>query len=494
MFFRGSFLSGFCLLKRPLTALLMASLLAAPSFADINLPELGDVSQEGMTPRDEHQVGEAAVIEMRRSGSMMEDPEVTTYINQLGNRLVEATGTSLPFTFFVMNSPEVNAFALPGGFVAVYSGLIGATQHESELAAVMSHEISHVTQHHIARLIDAQRAMPWLTMAAMGLALLASRSGSGDLAMGALAASSGYAIQRQLDFTYAFEQEADRIGMQTLIKSGFDPWAMPTFFDRLQRYNRLVENNAPEFLRTHPVTYKRITDAQERLQDQPYKQVPDSADYLFVRERARVLQSDNKATVDMYKATLAGKRYGNLPAHLYGLALAQSKARDFDGAWLTLQKAHDAFGLARSHPALEYLGGSIRMGQGRYDEAIKLFREGERHFPGSRVLVYGEIDALIAARNYPDALKVAQSAQELYPSDAWLYQRQARIYEAQGQSQQRHRMQAEYYARLNEYGAAVEQLELAQRDPSNDFYLASSIDARLKELQSMRGEDKDKKR
>lgn len=264
----------------------------------------------------------------------------------------------------------------------------------------------------------------------------------------------------------------------------------------MQKSSRLIENNAPEFfLRTHPVTYKRITDAQERLQDQPYKQVPDSADYLFVRERARVLQSDNKATVDMYKATLAGKRYGNLPAHLYGMALAQWKARDFDGAWATLEQAHSAFGLARSHPALEYLAGSIRLGQERYDEAIKLFREGERHFPGSRVLVYGEIDAQIAARKYAEALKTAQSAQEIYPSDAWLYQRQARIYEALGQSQQRHRMQAEYYARLNEYGAAVEQLELAQRDATADFfYLASSIDARLKEIQAMRGDDKDKKR
>ena len=472
-----------------LAVAMLCAMASIPCCADASLPELGDTSREGMTPRQEHQVGEAAVVEIRQSGDLLEDPELTAYINQIGNRLVEANGSNIPFSFFILNDPQVNAFALPGGFVAVYSGLIVTTQHESELAAVMSHEISHVTQHHVARMIDAQRMAPWVTMAALGLAILAAHGGSGDAGMAAVAGTSGFLMQRQLDFTYAFEQEADRIGMQTLIKSGFDPWAMPNFFDRLQKYNRLVENNAPEFLRTHPVTYKRITDAQERLVDQQYKQVADSADYLFAREKARVLQTSNKSILDLYRHTLAEKRYSNLPAHLYGLALAQWKARDFDGAWLDLQKAKAAFDKGASHPALEYLAGSIRLDQQNYDEALKIFRAGERHFPSSRSLIYGELDTLIAAGRYPDALKATQSWLQFYASDAWLYQRMSRIYQALEQPQQQHRMQAEYYARLNEYSAAIEQLQIAQRQPGTDFYLLSSIDARLKELQDLRGKD-----
>ncbi len=480
-------------LRNRLLVLLLGAVLALPAHADNDdLPNLGEDSRQAMTPAQEHQVGESAMLEIRRSGDMLQDPELVDYINQLGGRLVQANGTAIPFTFFVIRDGEVNAFALPGGFVGVYSGLVATTQHESELAAVMAHEISHVTQHHLARMIDAQRMAPWVTMAALGLAILAAHGGNGDIGMAAAAATSGYFIQRQLDFTYAYEQEADRVGMRTLIASGFDPYAMPIFFGRLQKANRLMEGNAPEFLRTHPVTYKRISDAEERLINVQFKQIPDSADYLFMRERAIVLQSkDLRSTVLRYRSTLADKRYSNLAAHQYGLALAQYQARDLSSAWQSLQKARQDFGDADSHPALEYLGGSIRLAQGRYDDALKLFREAQAHFPSSRTLVYGEIDTLMQARRYDDALAVAQRAASAYPSDATFYQRQAQIYETQGKAQAQHVAQGEYYARLLEYTAAIQQLEIAQRQPGDDFYQLSGIDARLKELQRVLSDQKD---
>jgi beta-barrel assembly-enhancing protease len=482
-------------LRHRLLAMLLGVALALPAHADNpELPNLGEDSRQAMTPTQERQVGESAMLEIRRSGDMLQDAELVAYINQLGGRLVQANGTAIPFTFFVIRDGEVNAFALPGGFVGVYSGLIATTQHESELAAVMSHEISHVTQHHLARMLDAQRMAPWVTMAALGLAILAAHGGNGDIGMAAAAATSGYLIQRQLDFTYAYEQEADRVGMQTLIASGFDPYAMPIFFGRLQKANRLMEGNVPEFLRTHPVTYKRISDAEERLAKVQYKQIPDSADYLFMRERAIVLQStDIKSTVQRYRSTLADKRYSNLASHLYGLALGQYEARDWTGAWQSLQKAKQAFGATESHPALEYLAGSIRQAEGRYDDALKLFRDAQAHFPSSRALVYGEIDTLFQARRYDEGLAVAQQAAALYPSDAVFYQRQSQIYEALGKAQAQHVAQGEYYARLHEYTAAIQQLEIAQRQPGNDFYQLSGIDARLKELQRVMSDQKDVK-
>lgn len=141
----------------------------------------------------------------------------------------------------------VNAFAIPGGFVGVHTGLIVMAQHESELASVLAHEIAHVSQHHLARLIDGTRLNPLISLASLGVAILAAHAGNADGAAAAITAGAGYNIQKQLDFTYAFEQEADRIGMQTLTRAGFDPAAMPIFFERLQKHNRLEESNARNF-------------------------------------------------------------------------------------------------------------------------------------------------------------------------------------------------------------------------------------------------------
>ncbi|GAA5784941.1 beta-barrel assembly-enhancing protease [Chitiniphilus shinanonensis] len=449
---------------------------------DSPLPDLGDTSREGLSPSEERQIGASVMNQLRRSGLLLDDPELTAYVNQLGNRLVDATDDArTSFTFLPIRDPTVNAFAVPGGVVAVHSGLIVMAQHESELASVLAHEIAHVTQHHIARLIESQRITPWMTLAALGLAILAAHAGQGDAAAAAAAAGPALAIQRQLDFTYSFEQEADRIGMQTLTRAGFDPGAMPTFFERLQKYNSLIDNNAPEFLRTHPVTYKRIADAQARLKEMPYRQVADSQEFLFMREKARVLQGDPRTVLDFYAKTLAEGRFSNRAAHLYGYAFAQLRGRDFAGAQKSLDAARAAYG--RPHAALEYLQGQLLIAQGKPADAATQLKQAALRFPGSRALLYGEIDARVAARQLEPALKLTHDAQELYPSDAELYQREARIYEGLGNGQRQHFAQAEYYVRLLEYTAAIEQLQLAQRQPGDDFYLLSRIEARLRELQ-----------
>lgn len=472
--------------RRLLGLILAASLVAAPVLAEYQLPNLGESSQEGLSPMQERQIGESAMRELRRSGAMSEDPELVAYLRQLGGRLLDASGeTDTQFVFFPMLDRSVNAFAIPGGLVGVHTGLIVLAQHESELASVLSHEIAHVTQHHFARLLEGQKMAPWVTLAAIGLAIAAASAGKGDVAMAGIMGSQAYMIQRQLDYTYMFEQEADRIGMQTLQKAGLDQSAMPLFFDRMQKSMRTGEGNAPEFLRTHPVTYKRIADAQARLQDKPYKQVKDSLDFLFVREKARFLQMDEQDALNYYRKTLEQKKYADLPAHLYGLALSQLAANQTEEAWATLQKSKQALG--KSHASLEYLAGSIRLAQKRPADALHIFQDASKRFPSSRALVYGEIDALIANNQLPDALASAQYAIELYPSDAYLYQRIAKIQGARGDNARQHQAQADYYSRLGEYTAAIEQLQQAQTSARNDFYLQSAIEARLKELKRLQG-------
>ena len=185
-----------------------------------NLPELGDPSGSVLSLAQERRLGESIVRDIRLSGAYLEDPEVNGYLNELGNRLVTAIpGAPFDFEFFAVNDWSINAFALPGGYVGVNVGLILLTQTESELASVLAHEISHVTQHHIARSIGAQKDAMIATLAALAAAVLAARSGgssSGQVTQAAIASAQGLAIQMQINFTRQNEQEADRLGYHSV--------------------------------------------------------------------------------------------------------------------------------------------------------------------------------------------------------------------------------------------------------------------------------------
>jgi predicted Zn-dependent protease len=210
------------------------------------LPDLGDSSQTLLSPAQERKLGEYIVRQIRAGGGYMDDPEVNDYLNELGNRLVTATrDVKQDFVFFAVPDPQINAFALPGGFVGVNTGLILLAQDESQLASVLAHEISHVTQHHMTRMLANQQNVLMTTLAGLALAILAAKVGGGGGAgqgtQAAIAGSQALAIQQQLNFTRENEYEADRVGFARLVAAGFDPNAMATFFDRLQRASRFVE-------------------------------------------------------------------------------------------------------------------------------------------------------------------------------------------------------------------------------------------------------------
>jgi predicted Zn-dependent protease len=222
---------------------------------DIALPEMGDSAGELISPREEQEIGQAFFWRLQQSTDLVEDPEVNSYIQSLGYRLASNSNEpNLNYTFFVVPDATVNAFATPGGYVGVNSGLILTAANEDELASVMSHEIAHITQRHILRSFENSKRMTIPRTAAMIAAALlgAADPKAGSAAIMAVQAGS---IQSQIDYTRANEAEADNIGMQTLVKSGFNPDAMPSFFEKLQQASRFYGGDAiPEFLRTHPVT------------------------------------------------------------------------------------------------------------------------------------------------------------------------------------------------------------------------------------------------
>ena len=275
----------------PGTGLTLLLLLCFPPCAmSDGLPDLGDVSQTVLTPLQERQIGQQSVMQIRASKQFFDDAEINDYLNQLGYRLVASSSEpSLGFEFFALDDYNINAFALPGGFIGVNSGLLLTVQGESELAAVLSHEIAHVTQHHLARMVAGQQGDSLASMAAIAIAILAARNNS-QASQAALASMQARAMQKQLDFTRTHEQEADRIGLEILQKANFNIHAMPEFLDRLQKATRLLEGNMPGYLRTHPITSERIADIENRVNKQPYRLIPDSLDFQLVRAKLIAMQ------------------------------------------------------------------------------------------------------------------------------------------------------------------------------------------------------------
>ncbi len=239
-------------------------LLAPPALAE-GLPDLGESSAADLSPQMERRIGESIVRDIRlHEAAYVDDAEIQGYLNDLGGRLAaNAPGHRQDFEFFAVKDPTLNAFALPGGYIGVHTGLLLAAQSESELAGVLSHEIAHVEQRHIARMVGKQGQANLTSLAALVVAILAAGSNA-QVAQAALATGTAVNMQTQLNYTREFEREADRIGMQILESSGYEVQGMASFFVRLQQFGRLYENNAPAYLRTHPLTTERIADMENR--------------------------------------------------------------------------------------------------------------------------------------------------------------------------------------------------------------------------------------
>lgn len=339
-----------------LRLLLLCTLLSSPLLSGSglvraqSLPSLGDTEREGLSPLTERKLGEEIMRDLRRDNDYLDDAPLLEYLNDFGNKLVAARPdvrgeNNYNFFFFAVRDPVLNAFALPGGFIAVHSGLIIAAQSESELASVLAHEIGHVAQRHIARMISMGKDNTLIQLAAMVLGALALRS-NGDAGMGVMMGGSGIAIQRQLNFSRAAEREADRVGLQILTAGDFDTSGMVMFFSRLQTASRSAGTTLPPYLLTHPLTTERIADIQARIQDQRYRQHRDSADFQLIRARVRILQSksgqDLREAQTYFENLLLQDSKATNAAALYGMALVALRQERYGAARDLLARARAA--------------------------------------------------------------------------------------------------------------------------------------------------------
>jgi len=453
-----------------------------PLLRSAPLPDLGDAGSSELTLATERRIGETIMREIRRDPTYLDDPEVSEYLNGLGARLTSsASGARQDFEFFAIRDPSINAFALPGGFIGVNTGLITVSDSEGEVASVMSHEIAHVTQRHIARQIGIQKQMQVPMMIAMAAAILLGRSRP-DLATGAIAATQGGAVQSQLAYSRDFEREADRVGFQTLTGAGFDARSMGEFFEKMQRYTRLQDSGVvPSYLRSHPVTTERISDAQSRAEGMPYRQRADSLEYHLVRAKLRAEAGEARDAVRVFTDAVTDRRFANEPGARYGLAVAYLRAKDPKRAEVEIARLRAD---KVASPMVETLAARARMEQGDAAGALAILKAAMQRYSSRRSVLYALLGTLQELGRHDEVLAALAEPLRFYPRDPKLQEARAKAYAGQGKRLLQHQAQAEVYFLQGSLPAAIEQLQFAQSAGDGNFYEQSAVDARLKELRA----------
>lgn len=419
------------------------------------------------------------------SPSYLSDPETEAYLDDLGQRLVaESSISGRTLSFFVVHDASINAFALPGGYIGVHTGLIQATTSESELAGVIAHEIGHVSQEHLSRMIAQQEQTVLPSLAALAVALLAARSNS-EVASAAIATTQALSIQNQLNFTRENESEADRVGFEIMSRAGFDPHGMPGFFATLQRSNRLYDNNAPVYLRTHPLSSQRIADMEGRADSIPFKQVPSSDDYYLIRARLASMEGTPEEAVKYFQAQIRDRKTLSIASSYYGLALAYVRQNKLTDAEKALAQAS-----AKSvSPILASLAAQINSLEDKFPKSQTLYLASMSEYPAYKPLVYGYANALIRAGKAQEAVDLLSQKINFWPDDQRIWKLDAQAQAMLGHQLSSHRAEAEALALQGSLTEAIEQINLGLKAADGDFYELSVAESRKREWQlSLQGE------
>jgi predicted Zn-dependent protease len=450
--------------------------------AELNLPDIGTQANVTISLEDEYRLGSMVMRGLRDEGQILDDPEINEYLQNVGSRL--ATQAQLPgqnFNFFLVNDPEINAFALPGGFVGINAGLLLATRNENELAGVLAHEISHVTQRHIARSIAAQSRNSIVSTAAMLAAILLGAAAGGDAAFAGLAAAQSVALNNQMSFSRANETEADNVGINLMTRVGYDPNGMWQFFEVLQRRNGSVsEADIPAILRSHPVTAERIAETRSRAASAATHPVADSLSYGLMRERMRVLMTPaGESPLQYYGSDRAAERHMN-SAQLYGKALANINANNAADAvriLTELRNRNDT--IMQFHAAL----GQAQLANNDDQAAIATLAHARELFPRNVPITvrYGEV--LLRAGNPKLAHQVLLDLFNVVPPTPEQAKLIAMAANAAGEVAEAYYYMSEYQLMSGDLSLAMSQLQMALAVPSLTAIQRARFEARLEEIQ-----------
>ncbi|MBN1240925.1 MAG: M48 family metallopeptidase [Gammaproteobacteria bacterium] len=444
-----------------------------------DLPDFGTPADAVLNKSREGQIGRSVMLQLYNAGAIVDDPLLTEYVESIGSQIAShANNGDHSFRFFVVDDHRINAFALPGGFIGVNSGLILASDNESELAGVLAHEVSHVTQRHIARSIYDSQRTSIVSMATMLAAVLlgAATDMPSDAMVGAVSASQAAALQRQINFTRQNEHEADRVGIEVLSKAGYDPSGVASFFEKLSKRYGVARQNVPEMLQTHPVTASRIAEARSRARQLPRTRVDDSKSYGLAKARLEVLGA---ASPQAAAAMVRARPDPESEVSRYALALAMSRMlRNDEAGRMFRELVDEAPGVIAYRIGLaEALTAS-----GLSEDAMQVYEDAVRLFPRNVPLTISYAEALINAGDPGRAHALLLDLLNNVPPTPAQIRLIARAANAEGDMRNAHYYMGEYYVSIGNLPLAINQLRSALETPDAHAVETARLQARLDEL------------
>lgn len=444
------------------------------------LPDLGAVATDAFSTQEEEAIGRMVMVQIReREPNYLDDPELEDYLAAIGRRLTEASDQPFRrYRFFVLRDNTINAFAMPGGYIGVHSGLILTAESESELAAVLAHEMGHVIHRHIAQLIDQQKTSNMVMLGSMLVAILAARTGGSQVAEAAAVGGQAFAVQQQLGFSRAFEHDADRTGLDILAKAGFDPSAAPRFFGRLLRESRLYENNAPVYMRTHPLTTDRISDLENRISSPTFKySLRPRLDSLgFSAARAKLMAMNGTPSEAVARAF-----DGSATGIDRQMARVRAALRAND-----VKRARAAFDqYAKGWPDEHWrdlLEAEVLTAEGRLPDALAKLERAMQRAPEAAAPRLYAIDVALRLGQVERAEQLAREAVDRDKGERRYWQALGKVAAAKGDEAWVHRAQGESFVLDDRLEAAIDQFEQARRARRGDYFWEAELDAKIRML------------
>ncbi len=461
------------------------------SAVDQDLPDLGSPATAAVSLDEEYRAGLGWFSQIRSTGQIIEDPEVSDYIQEIGHSLSShAEEGQHQFYYFVLREPVINAFAMPGGFIAINSGLILATSNENELAGVMAHETAHVTQRHIVRgILEQSHAGLMSTAAMLAAILLGATAGRGDPGAmeGAILATQSAAIQHQINYTRSQEFEADRIGIGTMASAGYDPLGMASFFQTLDRNSPDPSRvKAVEFLIDHPLSAERVAEARNRAEQIGRIRHADSLSYTLMKERLRSLVGDPQSARDYY-ASLIKNGGGKNIEDRYGMAVAEIATRNPALAIPDLQA------LVKEYPKVDQFYGALGqayLANGQLKESQAILDKAENLFPRNRPITIRLAETLMHSGQNKRAQLILDDLfnfVEPTPDQTRLI---AKAANAAGDYADSYYYMSYYYLMSGDFKMAANQLQLGLGMPNLDPIQRARLSARLEEVRAAMPKDR----
>lgn len=466
-----------------------SSSIFVPKPVHTNLPDLGSSANALISRAEEYQVGRMMVRDLRNQNALLDDAETAEYLQNLGQRIaVEAQEGEQRMTFFAVRDRSLNAFALPGGFIGLHTGLMMTTQSEAELAGVVAHEIGHVVQRHIARAVQAQGRSSIASIAGMlGAILIGAVTGNADAVPGIIAIGQGTAMQQQINFTRMEEHEADRVGIGFLARAGYDPAGMAEFFETMMRQRGLAGADIPPMLLTHPVDTVRLAEARSRVAAMPpMTRRPDSESYEYIRERVRVLSGGNLSELRKNYARQIEADPKNGAAR-YAAALVEMQTRNPTGAVEMLEKLIDE----RPHlPLLHSALGQAQVEAGMPEQAVETFQNALLLSPRNVALTVRYSEALLTLEQPKKAHQVLLDLFNNVPPTPEQIKLIARAANSAGDTADAYSYMAEFHLANGDLPLAVNQLDLALATPGISEVQRKRFLARQDEVRGYLREDR----